>query len=79
VYIFDLEFGYVVNGKRTTRRNFAADFLAAEYFHKVGARDDKVRHLRKPGCPDEQQRAIYANLGIDCSGLPIRNVIFKKM
>lgn len=41
--------------------------------------DGKVRHLRKPGRPDEQQRAIYANLGIDCSGLPIRNVIFKKM
>lgn len=35
-------FDYVVNGKRTTRQKFAADFLSLEQFHKVGERDDKA-------------------------------------
>jgi len=35
-------FDYVVNGKRTTRQKFAADFLELERFHKVGERDDKA-------------------------------------
>ena len=41
--------------------------------------DGKVRRLRKPGNPDEQQRAIYKTLGIDLTKLPTRTTIFKKM
>ena len=41
-YLTEHGFDYVVNGKRTTRQHFAADFLATEYFHKVGERDDKA-------------------------------------
>jgi hypothetical protein len=41
--------------------------------------DGKVRHLRKPGKPDEQQRAIYEIMGIDLTKLPTHTAIFKKM
>ena len=33
-------YDYVVNGKRVTRKRFAADFLAINRFRRVGARDD---------------------------------------
>jgi len=41
-YLTEHGFDYVVNGKRTTRQKFAADFLELERFHKVGERDDKA-------------------------------------
>jgi hypothetical protein len=41
-YLTNHGFDYVVNGKRTTRRRFAADFLELEHFRKVGERDDKA-------------------------------------
>jgi transposase len=41
--------------------------------------DGKVRHMRKPGLPDERQRAIYHHLAIDCAKLPSKATIFKKM
>ncbi len=41
-YLTEHGFDYVVNGKRTTRQNFAADFLELDRFHKVGERDDKA-------------------------------------
>ncbi len=41
--------------------------------------DGKVRHMRKPGQPDERQRAIYHHLAIDCAKLPSKATIFKKM
>ena len=41
--------------------------------------DGKVRHLRKPGNPDEQQRAIYEIMGIDLTKFPKHTAIFKKM
>jgi len=45
----------------------------------IPADDGKIRHLRKPGRPDELQRSIYSLLGIDLKKLPVRNTIFKKM
>lgn len=41
-YLTEHGFDYVVNGKRTTRQKFAADFLELDRFHKVGERDDKA-------------------------------------
>jgi len=41
--------------------------------------DGQVRHLRKPGKPDEQQQAIYTIMGIDLTKLPTHTAIFKKM
>lgn len=41
--------------------------------------DGKVRNLRKPGWPDERQRAIYNYLAINCAELPSKTTIFKKM
>jgi transposase len=41
--------------------------------------DGKVRHLRKPGQPDEKQRAIYNHLAIDWNTLPVKTSIFEKM
>ena len=41
-YLTEHGFDYVVNGKRTTRQKFAADFLELDQFHKVGERDDKA-------------------------------------
>jgi hypothetical protein len=41
-YLSENNFDYLVNGKRTTRRKFAADFLAIDKFHKVGEREDKA-------------------------------------
>jgi hypothetical protein len=35
--------------------------------------------LRKPGKPDEQQRAIYEIMGVDLTKLPTHTAIFKKM
>lgn len=39
----------------------------------------KVRRLRKAGKPGEKQRAIYNYLAIDCTKLPEKVAIFKKM
>ena len=48
-YLRGKGFDYVVNGKRTTRQKFAADFLEPDRFHKVGEREDKapamIRHI----------------------------------
>ena len=41
-YLTEHGFDYVVNGKRTTRQKFAADFLEFDRFHKAGERDDKA-------------------------------------
>ena len=41
-YLTENGFDYVVNGKRTTRKTFAADFHEVDQFHKVGERDDKA-------------------------------------
>jgi len=41
-WLRDNGYDYAVNGKRTTRRKFAADFMELNRFHKVGERDDKA-------------------------------------
>lgn len=41
-YLIENGFDYIVNGKRTTRQNFAADFLEIEKFHQVGERENKT-------------------------------------
>jgi len=41
-YLTEHGFDYVVNGKRTTRQKFAADFLELDRFHQVGERPDKA-------------------------------------
>jgi len=43
-YLTEHGFDYVVNGKRTTRQKFTADFLELDRFHKVRESDDKVMH-----------------------------------
>jgi transposase len=45
----------------------------------IPADDGKIRHMRKPGRPDEQQRSIYSLLEIDLKTLPVKIAIFKKM
>jgi transposase len=42
VRLLENGFDYVVNGKRTTRQRFAADFLELEKFHQVGDRENKT-------------------------------------
>lgn len=61
---------------KATRRLLATHCYATML---IPTSDGKVRHLRKPGRPDERQRAIYKRLGINCSTLPTRTSIFKKM
>ena len=49
-------FDYVVNGKRTTRREFAADFYEKHAFEKISGRDGKVKkhvYIRKVKKKDE--------------------------
>ncbi len=41
-YLLENGFDYVVNGKRTTRQHFAADFLELDKFHQVGERVGKA-------------------------------------
>ena len=41
-YLRENGFDYVVNGKRTTRQKFAADFMELEKFHQVSERNDKT-------------------------------------
>lgn len=61
---------------KATRRLLATHCYATML---IPTSDGKVRHLRKPGRPDERQRAIYKRLRINCSALPTRTSIFKKM
>ncbi len=43
----------------------------------VPTSDGIVRHIRKPGRPDERQRLVYELLGVDTSGLPVRKTMHR--
>ena len=37
--------------------------------------DGSVINMRKPGKPDEEQKAIYAKLNVNYTDLPIKKII----
>ncbi len=43
----------------------------------VPASNGTVRHIRKPGRPDERQRLVYDVIGVDTSGLPVRKTLYR--
>ena len=43
----------------------------------VPTADGLIRHIRKPGRPDERQRLIYDILGADCSNLPVKKNLYR--
>jgi len=49
-------FDYIVNGKRTTRKNFAEDFYNIDAFEKISGRDGKIKkhiYVRRIEEPEE--------------------------